>query len=286
MPWQLFERAGFLPIPLHYYQPYPTQAELTRSGFWSHASELPGVSVDLHKCLALLDELGVSFGDECAWPEVANAPHVYHTGNDQFGFASAAVAHALVRRLKPRLIIEVGSGYSTHILAGALDRNRGDGRPGVLHCIDPARPAILDTSIPAIAQRIHQPVETIPTDFFSSLGESDLLFIDSSHIIRYGGDVLFLYLEILPRLRPGVWVHIHDIHLPGPYPEAYYALERRVWNEQYLLQALLMHSRAFEVVLPCWWIHLRHDDRFAAAFRRYHPSRHRPGSSLWMRRTA
>ena len=284
-PWRAYERSGLVPVPLHYYHPYAREDDPGLARHWASRSSLAGVSLDVPRCLALLDEIGGAFAAECAWPERSDDPHVYHSSNGQFGYASAAVAHAMVRRLRPRRVIEVGSGYSTHVLGHALARNAAEsgGAPELIS-IEPHPPEILSAPIPHLGTRIERNVEDVDPAIFATLGEGDVLFVDSSHVIRYGGDVLFLYLDVLPSLRPGVVVHIHDIHLPDPYPRVYYEESRYVWNEQYLLQAFLSHNRAFRVLLPCWLIHREHDARFRRAFPGYEPSRHRPGSSMWIER--
>lgn len=285
VPYERFERHGWLPIPLHFYQPYARGAELEQQGYWSAEATLRGTAVDLEQCVTRVGELA-AFGAECDWPERSIDPRRYHWSNGNFGYTSAMVAHAMVRLLRPRRVIEVGSGYSTHILGGALQRNAVDGSPAALTIIEPHPGAALDTEIPHLERRLHQRVETVDPAVFGELSSGDLLFIDSSHVLRYGGDVEFLYLEVLPDLAPGVTVHIHDIHLPQPYPRVYFEQSRYVWNEQQLLRAFLCHNRAFEVLLPCWWIHLRHEQAFRDAFPGYDPERHRPGSSFWMRRVA
>jgi predicted O-methyltransferase YrrM len=284
-PWSLYERQGVLPIPVHYYHPYPTGNELEQGAFWTEPSELLGIELELPAALELLEELGRRFSAECDWPEHSSDPHVYHASNGSFGLASAAVAHAMVRRFAPGRIIEVGSGYSTHVLGAALERNAAErgGSPELIS-IEPHPPEILRTAIPRLSERIEKRVELVESDLFRRLKRNDFLFIDSSHVIRDGGDVLFLYLRVLPSLAPGVVVHIHDIHLPDPYPRSYFEDDRYVWNEQQLLQAFLCHNDAYRVLLPCWLVHREHDDLFRRAFPRYDPRRHRPGSSFWMQR--
>jgi hypothetical protein len=115
-----------------------------------------------------------------------------------------------------------------------------------------------------------------------ALGENDILFIDSTHVLRIGSDVQYEFLEVLPRLRPGVYVHIHDIFMPAEYPEAWVRREHRFWTEQYLLQAFLCYNGAFEVIWAGSYMHLKHPDELAAAFASYGPGRH-PGS-FWIRR--
>jgi hypothetical protein len=284
VPFSEFDRRGWLPVPIHYYHPYPAEDELAAGGFWTKESRLDGVALDLAGSLELLRKLGREYGEECRWPEEGPGPGRYFAQNGAFGFSSAAVAHVMVRRHRPRRVIEVGSGFSTHVLSGALARNTAEGSPGEITSIEPFPPATLAGDIPHLTRRVERRVETVDPALFSELGEHDLLFIDSSHVIRYGGDVLFLYLEVLPSLAPGVVVHVHDIHLPEPYPRTYFDDQRLVWNEQQLLHAFLCHNGAFEVLLPCWMIHSRHDEVFAEAFAAYDPARHRPGSSFWMRR--
>jgi hypothetical protein len=284
-PWRAYERQGIVPVPLHYYHPYTREDDPALLRHWDRASKLSGIDIDLPRCLELLGDIGRAYAAECAWPERSDDPHVYHSSNGQFGYASAAVAHAMVRRLGPGRVIEVGSGYSTHVLGHALARNAAEsGRSPELISIEPHPPEILNATIPHLGRRIESKVEDVDPGLFSTLGAGDLLFVDSSHVIRYGGDVLFLYLDVLPSLRPGVVVHVHDIHLPDPYPRVYYDESRFVWNEQYLLQAFLCHNDRFRVLLPCWLVHRDHDDRFRRAFPAYDPARHRPGSSMWIER--
>lgn len=281
VPHERFERHGWLPIPVHYYHPYPRSADLVDRGYWESVSTLRGVALDVPRCLEVLRGIGAAFGTECQWPERSQDPRVYHWSNGNFGYASAAVAHAMVRHLKPRRVIEVGSGYSTHILSAALRRN---GEQGRLTIIEPHPGEMLDVDLPHLERRLHQRVETVDPALFGELQENDVLFIDSSHVLRYGGDVAFLYLDVLPSLARGVAVHIHDIHLPEPYPRVYFEQARYVWNEQFLLHAFLCHNADFEVLLPCFMLHRANDDVFRAAFPHYDPARHRPGSSFWMRR--
>jgi len=282
--WNDWERRGFLPIPLHYYQPFPRAGDLERSGFWQRRSDLAGVQIDWDDVLDRLASVG-RFASECDWPETSNDPRRYHCANGTFGFTSAAVAHGMLRLLRPHRVLEVGSGYSTHILCAALAANAADdGTDPELVSVEPFPATILDTDLPRLKRRIREPVERLGLDLFEELAAGDVLFIDSTHVLRYGGDVEFLYLSVLPRLAEGVVVHVHDIHLPDPYPRTYFDSERWVWNEQQLLQAFLAHNQAFRVLLPCWWIHRDHDEAFRRAFRRYDPDLHRPGSSFWMER--
>jgi len=123
------------------------------------------------------------------------------------------------------------------------------------------------------------------------LQSGDILFIDSSHTVKIGGDVNYLFLEILPRLKPGVIVHVHDIFLPFEYRRDWVMDEFRFWSEQYLLQAFLSFNSEFEVVMANRYLAHKYVDNLKVAFAALadlqtgRPSSVRwGGGSFWMRR--
>lgn len=265
---------GFLPVPIHYYQPIFDHSRVTDS-VWESRSSLAGIDFDEGAQVEVLAALA-AYGGECEWPEKGTG---YHWDNRSFGYTSACLLHAMVRWLQPRQIIEVGAGWSTLVSVGAMARN---GRV-TLTTIDPYAPEY------AAAQGVHvirEPIELTDPHLLATLGENDLLFIDSSHVARTGGDVNFLYLDVLPRLRSGVVVHIHDIYLPYEYPRIYSQRERSrfFWNEQYLLQAFLALNPAFRVELASYLVFRDHAAEFAAAFPGFDPARHREPTSFYIRR--
>ena len=117
-----------------------------------------------------------------------------------------------------------------------------------LIAIEPYPGGVLKAGFPGLSQLMQRPVQEVPLTFFERLQANDILFIDSSHVVRIGGDVIYLYLEVLPRLAPGVLVHVHDVYLPRHYPKRWVVDSRRFWTEQYLLQAFLAFNRTFEVL--------------------------------------
>lgn len=166
--------------------------------------------------------------------------------NEYFDSPDAEVAYALVRQLHPDRIIEVGSGNSTRLFRQAI---RAGGLQTKLMSIDPfPRVEIEAASDHFVRSRLEQ----LPSSFLPDLlAPGDFLFIDSSHEIRVGNDVLTLLLSILPALRPGVVMHLHDIFLPYEYPREWIISKK--WDqfrEQYLVQALLQDSAAFDVLWP------------------------------------
>lgn len=273
-----FLRRGFLLVPLHYYQPVLDPGALPEA-VWTRKHDMPGIAFDTEGQLSFLDEIG-RFGDECVWPEQATTG--YYAQNGSFGYSSGALLHATLRHLAPERVVEVGAGMSTLLISAALERN---GR-GKLTTIDPyPREQVAD--LPEHREVIPEFVERMPPDTFEALRSGDLLFIDSSHVVRTGGDVNYLYLDVLPRLRPGVVVHIHDIQLPYEYPRSYSERTeppRTFWNEQYLLQAFLTGNPSWKILLAGHHVQRDLPDRFQAAFPHWRPAVHRPTTSFYMER--
>jgi predicted O-methyltransferase YrrM len=165
----------------------------------------------------------------------------------------------LIRLNRPSRIIEIGSGQSTLMARHALHSN---GQPCEHTCVEPYEAKWLEnTGVNVIRER----VENVPLSIFDDLGEGDILFIDSSHVIRPCGDVLREFLEIVPRLKPGVLVHVHDIFTPRDYPERWLRSERRLWNEQYLLEAFLSFNSRVEVLCALNWLKHGHYDALKKA---------------------
>ena len=167
----------------------------------------------------------------------------YYWNNPQFSHADAVIYYSLVRRIAPARIIEIGGGFST-LLAAQAARCNGTTR---IDCVEPY-PGEMLRGEPIPVHLIAKPVQEIPLEFFDGLKAGDILFYDGSHVCKTGSDVNHVLLRILPRLRAGVWVHIHDIHLPYEYPRSW-AEQLYYWNELYLVAALMAHSSKFELVV-------------------------------------
>src|SRR5947207_5879732 len=190
----------------------------------------------------------------------------------------------MVRYFKPRRIYEVGCGNSTLLAAQALLRNESDGAPpGQLFAFEPFPNANLKRGFPGLSKLVTSRVEDVESAVFQELRENDILFLDSSHVVRIGGDVQYEFLEILPNLNPGVIVHVHDIFLPADYPRKLIMQQRRFFSEQYLLQAFLAFNSKFEVLWAGSFMHLNHPDLLERAFNSYKRELRWPGS-FWMRR--
>jgi len=278
---QLFkswERHGFHVTPAHFYQPIPDTQSLPET-LWTQPSELVGIDMNEAMQLDLLRRHFPKFRDEYARfaTEPSGEQNRFHLGNELFDGVDALVAYCMVRHFQPQLIIEVGSGFSSLVLGDAVAKNTDSS----LICIEPYPREFLRKGFAGLRSLIEKKVQDIDLEFFSQLQAGDVLFIDSSHTVRIGGDVNYLFLEVLPRLKPGVIVHVHDIFLPFEYRRDWVLDELRFWAEQYLLQAFLTFNSEFEVLIANNYLNYYHQQDLEAAFPHLESW---GGGSFWMRR--
>jgi methyltransferase family protein len=281
-----FDRLGFHLLPHHYYVPIPEQADLTES-FWQAKSELVGIDTNEQGALELAETLRPHIDEFRAAVPLDEAPGVgFHLLNAAFMAVDAHVYYGLLRHFQPKTVIEVGAGWSTLVAVAANEANRAGGGKGAhLVAVDPFPPPVLE-SLRDDVEIVPAKLQDVELERFTALRSGDVLFVDSTHVLRAGGDVQRAYCEIFPRLAPGVLVHVHDVSLPRPYPRAYFS-NHWYWNEQYLLQAFLAFNSRFEVLWPANVMAVRHAEAVAehfpelAAMRRVFPQSH--PSSFWMR---
>jgi hypothetical protein len=268
-----WEKHGFHVTPVHFYEPIPDTQSLPET-LWSEPSELVGIDMNESMQLDLLRNHFSKFRGE--YETVSAEPPAGQLW--PFRGTDVLVAYCMVRHFQPRRIIEVGSGFSSLVLGQAAAKNKTSS----LICIDPFPGELLrNASIPALQSLIETKVQDLDVEFFSQLDPGDILFIDSSHAVKIGGDVNYLFLEVLPRLNPGVIVHVHDIFFPFEYRRHWVLDEFRFWTEQYLLQAFLTFNSEFEVLLANYYLSRYHKEHLRAAF----PDLPRwIGGSFWMRR--
>lgn len=216
-----------------------------------------------------------------SFPDAATGdPTDYHTDNGFFSRLDAWVLQAMLRRFRPRRMIEIGCGWSSLVTARVNREHLGGAME--FTCIEPFPAEFLARGVGGISRIIEQPVEELPLETFLELRPDDVLFIDTTHTVKTGGDVTYLFGEIIPRLEPGVIVHVHDIFLPWDYPEKW-VLEGRAWNEQYLVQSFLAFNAAFEILLGVAWLSHFRPRVLAKAVPGYVEGRD-GGGSLWFHR--
>lgn len=248
---------GVFPIRDHYYEPQFDNRNPKPD--FSQDRNLPGIDWNISGQLETLERFTFSH-------ELSDIPHEkpeslrFYLKNGEFESGDAEYWYQLIRVHRPKRIYEVGSGNSTLMAMDAIRKNHHDDSNYKCEhiCIEPYEmPWLEETGVSVIRKK----VEDVELSFFSKLRENDILFIDSSHIIRPQGDVLFEYLQLLPSLNKGVIVHIHDIFSPKNYLKQWLQDEVLFWNEQYLLEAFLSHNSSWSIVGSLNHLHHNHYEK-------------------------
>jgi hypothetical protein len=271
--------------PGHYYSPIPDIATLRqrrRVLFDRSRAQLPGIDMNESGQLALIEGFAEYYRD-LPFPRTKTEPFRYYFENSQFSYADAIGLYCMIRHQRPRRIVEVGSGFSSVLM---LDTNERffDGSIS-LTIVDPLPRnllSLLKDGDRNACRLVEKPLEEADIDKIAPLAEGDILFVDSSHIVKIGSDVHYLMTEMIPGLPSGVLVHFHDVFWPFEYPEQW-VFEGRAWNEDYFLRAFLQFNASFQIVLFNHYIGLFHQD----ALRRCLPlSLDSIGGSLWIKRVS
>jgi hypothetical protein len=267
--FRALERVGLHVLPRHYYSPVADRRWLLRHpGLWRLRHTLTGVEWDLEAQLQWLERICATYLDEVrgfSFIETLAARGI----DFRYGPIEGQVLHCVVRTLAPRLVVEVGGGASTALIADAAARNRGDGRPETrIVTIDPFAPPQL-AGLPGV-EVVTDPAQAAPEQLFAQLSEGDLLFIDSTHVLRAGSELPRLYLDVLPGLPEGVTIHIHDIYLPYLY-SPWILSGPWDWQETVLLAALLTNNPRLEVLCCQSALHDAMPERLKLALPDYRP---------------
>jgi predicted O-methyltransferase YrrM len=267
--------------PGHFYSPAPSRADveeqLTRQVQRKLLLNPPAIDMNIPEQLRLLDSL------RRYYPQVPFKADpvpglLYQFANPYFSYTDGIILFCMLNTLRPRRIIEIGSGFST---CAILDTNRLclEGQAQVT-CIEP-HPEILRSLLPKSQNAVtivESKLQDIDPGIFDELGPNDVLFIDSSHVSKVGSDVNYVVFEILPRLKAGVVIQIHDIYIGFEYPDKWLR-EGRAWNEAYLLRAFLEYNQSFRISLFLGYLQNMHE----AWFREHMPDTLlRKGGSFWM----
>lgn len=267
----------------HFYSPIVDTGETLRDELriWPVNPEILGINFNDPEQQRWLSEIvprHLAAYDYQDSPTIDTLPYDFYTKNTQFSGLDARMLFVFLIHLQPQRIIEVGSGFSSLLIADVNRRFLG----GKLDfsCIEPYPRNFLQNGVPGVTRLIQRKVQEIMPSEFSRLENGDILFIDSSHVAKTGSDVNHLYFEILPRLAVGVIIHIHDIFFPHDYPKEWVVSEGRNWNEQYLVRALLMYSGGFEVLFGCAYVQTRFPDLLTRTF----DGNSYGGGSLWLRK--
>ena len=246
----ILDRFGVSCISHHYYEPIVLPQEITHD--LTAERSLPGVDMNAEEQLAILR----AFNYAAEISEIEARPPSdlgYSFQQLAFGPGDAEYLYSMVRHYKPKKIIEIGCGNSTKMIRHAIERNAAEEPTYTCEHIgvEPYENPWLDKLGIKIVRQL---VQNVDLDLFRSLGTNDILFIDSSHVIKPQGDVVFLYLTVLPILNPGVFIHAHDICTPRDYFPQWVLNDRKMWDEQYLLEAFLTFNSRFKITGALNWL--------------------------------
>jgi len=277
-------RLGFDLLERHYYSPVPDTGSLSKA-VWDTPSDLSGVRLEPRANLEFVEaELQPYIGEFNPPRAPTGRPGEFHLDNGTYESVDAEVLYALIRHLRPTRVIELGSGASSLVLAGALRRNVEQGHGCEYLIFDPFPSREVGDSIATLAELTRLGAADVPLSTFAPLAAGDVLFVDTTHTVKTGGDVNHLVLNVLPVLQPGVVIHFHDIFLPWEYPRDWIERHERYWAEQYLLQAFLAFNRDFEIIFASQAVARAFPEELGLLIESFGPGVS-PGS-FWMRRAS
>lgn len=277
-----FKSSLFVP-PGHFYSPIPSLEDIRRDEaqiFGAVPRELAGIDLHESEQLSLLNELQRYYKELPFHAEkVAGLRYFYE--NPAYSYSDAIFLYCLIRHLRPKKIIEVGSGYSSCVtldtneifFGNSISTTFIEPFPGLLLSLIKEEDKARITVIP-------KRLQDVALERFDGLGEGDILFVDSTHVSKVNSDVNRLFFEILPRLAPGVFIHLHDIFYPFEYPKEW-AFEGRAWNEAYVLRAFLQYNRGFRIMLMNTFLEDFHEARFREEMPLCLKNK---GGSIWLRK--
>jgi hypothetical protein len=272
----IFEKVGVFPIIDHYYEPsFNKYNSITAQ---RADRKLPGINFNVEKQLGNLRNF--NFNSEIIEISKLEQNQLnYSFSKGPFLSGDSEILFNIIRLYQPKKIIEIGCGHSSLMIQHAVKYNKFENQEYKCNhiCIEPYEAEWIEK---LDIEFIKKPVENLDLKLFESLESGDILFIDSTHIIRPQGDVLFEYLEILPIIKSGVLVHIHDIFTPKDYLDEWVRDGVNFWNEQYLLEAFLSCNKEFEIICALNFLKHNYYDELAAKCPMLNKNRE-PGS-FWM----
>lgn len=263
------DRAGIHVLPKHYYSPIPDYAWLDRHPeAWRRPVAFSGVTWDLDAQLEWLETICSEHASEVDG-------HALHRRlvDEGYGLGYTAVdttvLHCVVRKLRPARVVEIGGGVSTAIVAGAGGRDLEEGKePPQITTVEPF-PSEALASLPGV-DLVPRHAQLVGDDVFARLDPGDLLFVDSTHVVKTGSELLRLYLEVVPALPPGVLVHVHDVTLPFLHHRTF-GSDPYDWQETSLLLALLTHNARLRILCCLSALHYARPDELKRLFPAYRP---------------
>jgi predicted O-methyltransferase YrrM len=239
----------------HYYSPIPEKEDVLAYTKLRKPpnSELPGIELNEQRQHKLLNEY-VEFYKDLPISEEQTPERRYYN-NVFFGYTDAFFLHCFLRKYMPKRIVEVGSGFSSAVMLDTIDSFFSQ-KPEITF-IEPYPRRLMRLLREGDREQVRlikRKIQEVPTDVLLALESGDLLFIDSSHIVKCASDLQLLMFEILPRLQPGVFVHFHDVFYPFDYPSEW-LMDGRYWNENYFLRAFLSYNCEWSILFFNTYVH-------------------------------
>jgi len=280
------ERIGSEPIWApsgHFHSPIPALSDVKASldEIFQIPNGVRGVDLNDQRQQELLN-LFAEFYAEQPFSEHKSSNRRYYFDNPNYAYGDGITLYGMIRHLKPKRIIEVGSGFSS---AAMLDVNELFFDNSIACTFVEPRPQLLQSLLKegdrSRIRLLPYTVQDVDPRVFRELEASDILFIDSSHVSKTGSDVNCILFNILPILNSGVHVHFHDIFYPFEYPSVW-VYENRAWNEAYLLRAFLQYNRTFEVEFFSNYMVHKHLQVFESRMPHFLKN---PGGNIWLKKT-
>jgi hypothetical protein len=244
---------------------------------------LPGVDLRVDAQLAMLHALAAFFSS-VPFPENITLPQRYYYNNTSYGFGDALIYWSMINHLRPQRILEIGSGFTSALALDTIERLNLE---TTCTFVDPY-PELAHRTIgvlPAPHQIIASRIQDLDLSTVNNLEAGDLLFIDSTHVLKTGSDVHFELTQVLPRVKTGVFIHFHDVFSGFEYPKNWSINGNYSWNEIYALHIFLEYNSAFQIEFFNHYIAAEHADKIQKLGM---PEANRfllnPGGGLWLSR--
>jgi len=275
---RLQDKGYFIAKP-QFSNPIPDKRYLASyDGYWKRDYPCYGLQFRDEQQLLLCDRLSIFALEIDELPTDVLDPQK----NTSFLDMDLEFLYCMIRLLKPKKFIEIGAGWSSIIARHAIKRNEKEGHRCEHTIIEPYRSGYFTEYFKSADRYINKPIQEVPVTTFNCLSCDDILFIDTSHIAKYGSDVNYLYFYIVPNVAPGCYIHIHDIFIPNDYPKNWIFEYSMFFSEQYLVTAFLMFNNTFQIELAAQYLSQKYRERLNGLFPRFKPY-FSPGS-LWIKR--
>lgn len=279
------ELAALWVPPGHFYSPIPSKAEIREREhliFPGYPDAIPGIDLNSEGQLKMFEEFKQYYSEQ-PWFDQKKEPLRYYFHNPSYSYSDAICLYCMIRHLRPRRIIEIGSGYSSTVM---LDTNELFFSNSIACTFIDPHPellfSLLKDSDYGHAEIISQKVQDVASSKFAELGARDILFVDSTHVSKIGSDINHIFFTLLPLLKSEVFIHFHDIFYPFEYPKEW-VYEGCAWNEAYVLRAFLQYNSSFRIVFLNTFLEHFYRERFAEHMPLCLKN---PGGSIWLERLA